>query len=726
MQALINKSNHFPLDEMRNNLQIGSDLFSLQKVVGYNIQFNIPIYQRLYVWKFDQIRTLLEDVRNSFLKDNSDFYFLGAVMLSSTIQGKIDLVDGQQRFTTLWLICDALSQEITTLKQFTYFNSEPRIHFSIRDKAQEYLKNKDSFKDYLNDKGELIEGIETEVSEIIPLAEGRNIIRNIIDDFKKESSFDVLKFGEYIYKNVYLTYTILPGVSDLNRVFEAMNNRGKQLEHHEILKSRLLEKIEKEERNSYSLIWDACSQMNSYIEKNIKDVADLTWKEILRDESVLNNDVDEKQIDLSNVEIISLLAKKNISIDNTDKKLLDILSDEIPQIFDSENDAILESEYVSKSVRSIISFPVFLLHAFRVYQIKLERTKKELLGVTYNSNLESAEVNDKKLLDIFDVKTNFSETKKVKEFILLLWELRVQFDKYVIKWIYDEGQKDEFHSLENIQISITIIKNKDGSENENLSVQRIETSDDVMLTLVKLQGMLYHSQEMTTQYWLTPFLLYLLENRSLKNIDIIKRLEKLENELFFSEETKSKLKDRTCEINFRDESQWLNNLMDSKSYLAECKGTDYPNYIFYKLEYVLWKFRFEICDKYKLDIEKWKNYRLTAKNSVEHIFPQTIKEENKHINFINEKILAEFNQNGKMPLDDFGNLVLLSPGMNSEYSNKPYKEKRGQFISKLEVDSLKSDIIFKNEYWDWELVENHRNEMIIYLVKYINDLKNNK
>ena len=143
MQALLNKSNHFAMHELQKKLQIGSDLFSLEKIVGYNIQFNIPIYQRLYVWKFDQIRTLLEDIRNAFLKDKSDFYFLGAVMLSSTIQGKIDLVDGQQRFTTLWLICDALSQEdtlsqeITTLKQFTYINNEPRIQFSIRDKAQE-------------------------------------------------------------------------------------------------------------------------------------------------------------------------------------------------------------------------------------------------------------------------------------------------------------------------------------------------------------------------------------------------------------------------------------------------------------------------------------------------------------------------------------------------------------------------------------------------------------
>lgn len=50
--------------------------------------------------------------------------------------------------------------------------------------------------------------------------------------------------------------------------------------------------------------------------------------------------------------------------------------------------------------------------------------------------------------------------------------------------------------------------------------------------------------------------------------------------------------------------------------------------------------------------------------------------------------------------------------MNSEYSNKPYAEKRAQFVSKANVDSLKSDLIFKNEHWDWKKASHHRDEII--------------
>lgn len=116
MKAFINATNKFQDYSCETNKNIGSGLLSLEFVVENEIHFNIPIYQRLYVWKYDQIRTLLEDIRNAFLKDTEEFYFLGSIMLSSSGSGKIDLVDGQQRFTTLWLICDALSNVDSDLK----------------------------------------------------------------------------------------------------------------------------------------------------------------------------------------------------------------------------------------------------------------------------------------------------------------------------------------------------------------------------------------------------------------------------------------------------------------------------------------------------------------------------------------------------------------------------------------------------------------------------------
>jgi uncharacterized protein with ParB-like and HNH nuclease domain len=713
MEALLNRNEDFAKLADQDNKVIASGLITLEKVVKHQLHFNIPIYQRLYVWKSGQIRTLLEDIKNAFLKDFHYDFFLGGVMLSNNKEGQIDLVDGQQRFTTLWLICNELAKYNNKLENFIYASqNEPRIYFSIRDKAQKFLKDKESFKEYLNDKGEIIKGAESEVSEIIPLVEGRFMIKEIINEFQKDLSFDVTAFANYFYTQINLTYTFIPGDSDMNRVFEAMNNRGKQLEHHELLKSRLLQQISKDNRLIYALIWDACSDMGTYIEKSIKDIADLNWKDLYGNSAILNEEnlEDSSKFEIENVDILQVLQRDQLQ-ENTNSSLLNILRDTTDGNSNSSKKEITENEYSSKKTRSIISFPAFLLHTLRVYQLNNGFSKEN-----------SAEVIDKHLLAVFNVEKNFNSEEQAKTLIELLWKTRVLFDKYVIKWIYDTEAKEEFHGLESVQLSKSILKNKNGTSNETISIQRIETTDESLRGLVKLQGMLYHSQEMTTQYWLTPFLFFLVNEKN-SNPLLLRKLETLENVLFYSKKNTSKLKERTFEVVSQNLNEELDYLVNTQHYLTQLSGTNYPNYIFYKLEYILWKNRLSLCNKYQLVVERWNNFRLTAKNSVEHIFPQQSKEENKHIDYISDDDIKEMNLKGQHPIDDFGNLVLLSPGMNSEYSNMPYKQKKGKFDSKTDVDSLKSELIFKSTDWNWKKVDTHRNEMIELINSYIISLK---
>lgn len=712
MQALIDRDIQFSDLKRAENKEVAASLLTLKTVIDENIYFNIPIYQRLYVWKTDQIRTLLEDLKNAFLNNPNDYYFLGAIMLSSNSNEKIDLVDGQQRFTTMWLLCDILTESNPDLEKFTYYKSEPRIHFSIRTKAQEYLKDKNSFKEYINDNGDILPGIEAEISEIIPLVEGRNTIIGWLEDLE----IDRESFGAYLLSKVQFSQTFIPSKSDMNRVFEAMNNRGKQLEHHELLKSKILNVISSEKRATYGRIWDSCSNMNKYIEKSLKDVTNLTWKDIFSNYKFLKNEESEVEVsntkyDLDSLNIVELLNKDSREKEHV-MSLSEILGQELDEDQSNVHAKINEEEYSSKNIRSIISFPTFLLHTLRVYQAK-----------TKGLGFDSSDVNDKNLIENFSVDTFFTEEKDATYFIELLWELRVLFDRYVIKWIYDEETREEYHGIENIQISKNMITNKDETKNEVVSIQRIESTDKILKDLMVLQGMLYHSQEMITQYWLTPFLYYLSVAPELTNKDILDKLETLDNELFYSNYV-DKLKDRSYEVIFKDNKELLQNLKDTKEYLSSAKGTGYPNYIFYKLEYILWKNKEMLLEKYsELNKDKWANYRLTAKNSVEHIYPQNTRDENKHIEYIEKDKLDELNKKNINPLDEFGNLVLLSPGMNSEYSNKPYQEKRGGFISKRTVDSLKSALIFKQTDWNYEKAVKHRNKMVCLIESHINSNK---
>ena len=84
-------------------MQYESKLMSLAQLLDEKRLFNIPIYQRLYVWGSDQIRVLLDDLVSACNADK-DVFYLGSTLVIE--QGRtesghplLDLIDGQQRFT---------------------------------------------------------------------------------------------------------------------------------------------------------------------------------------------------------------------------------------------------------------------------------------------------------------------------------------------------------------------------------------------------------------------------------------------------------------------------------------------------------------------------------------------------------------------------------------------------------------------------------------------------
>ncbi len=205
--------------------------------------------------------------------------------------------------------------------------------------------------------------------------------------------------------------------------------------------------------------------------------------------------------------------------------------------------------------------------------------------------------------------------------------------------------------------------------------------------------MLYHSQQLTTHYWLTPYLNQLLENKGTKNYEYLRHLD---NYLLAGNDSES-LINRTHKF-------LVNPYMKTEidySILLEPEGTAFAHYWFYKLEFILW---FLLKDSHG---ERWREFRFTAKNSVEHISPQTPQEN-------------DTNRVGKLVLNTFGNLSLVSRSINSEYSNLPYNEKRQRFINKNknQLDSLKMALIYGHGNWSDTLAKEHQDNMLNYMDEY--------
>jgi hypothetical protein len=650
-----------------------SDLITLEDVIKKQYFFNIPIYQRLYVWGKEQIHSLLDDIVTAWQEDKNEFYLGGTLVIERTLHDTTDtsklydLIDGQQRFTTLWLISVVLGEHLTEYRQVqTEQGVRPRINFSIRPQVTEFFEK-------------LCREEKATLPQAKQLEDALQYIKSYFDN--AEVKVDKFTLTDFIRTKVQMILTKVPKETDLNKLFEVINNRGVQLQHHEILKAKLLESIDSKEREAYAQLWDACSDMNGYVERHLRAATQVSTLELY--ESKVETDVYQRE-QLSKAKyVIESLKQNKQHIQTKPMSLAAILKNK--NSFTS-NDSEPEDDVddgLPDRVSSIITFSMLLQHTLRIY---LQQSGKF-------EHKDINKVSDKDLLQIFKLHwLKFQpNSEQVKQFIELVWEVRYQFDKHIIKWVLVE--EDKQHAIRRIYVNRNTKKKTE-------YLQRYSTDAEPDFAL--LQSMLYHSQQMTTQYWLTPLLNFLLKNNEKTALYY---LQHLDNHLLCSkadapliERTHRYLVDCWHTEKVLNAAKSLNQPYDN--------GTQYPHYWFYKLEYVQYL---------KLKAKKSKlvdNFRMTAKNSVEHVTPQ------------NPRIPQD-----AIPTDllhTFGNLALVTGSINSEMTDDGFTIKKAKFEERHKGKgvSLKLEDIYSNKQWKKDEIKHHHQKMIsdfnIY-IKTVND-----
>lgn len=640
-----------------------SNLITLNDVINQQYFFNIPIYQRLYVWGKEQIYTLLDDIVTAWLENKNEFYLGGTLVIERAVNELegiryYDLIDGQQRFTTLWLISVVLKEHLAAYTQVdTKQGKRQRISFSIRPQVTKFFEK-------------ICEDLPASLPEAMQLEDALQEIRAYFDNYSdKKETLDKQALSEFILTKVQLILTSVPKHTDLNKLFEVINNRGVQLQHHEILKAKLLEHVNPQEREAYALLWDACANMDGYVERHLKATTKIDTVSLYERQLEFKNG---KREQLSNAKAV-LEELKNIEQAESNKSMtLEDILNETTIISTSEKDPSEDQDLgLPDRVTSIITFPMLLQHVLRIF---LQQSKTA-------SQTDITKISDKDLLLIF--KEYWLDEKPIendiKHFLELLWEVRYQFDKHVIKWILVEEEKQ--HAIRRMRVNY--------NKKQNAYYLQRETAD-ASPDFALLQSMLYHSQQMTTQYWLTPLLKFLLENHS----DCAELyLQHLDNHLLCS---------RADEPLIKRTNRFLKNLwheediLDAKDSLGRQyeNGTQYPHYWFYKLEYVLY-LKLKTANSQLIE-----NFRITSKNSVEHVTPQN--PEQKH-----DEIPTDL-------LHNFGNLALVTKSINSEMSNKGFSIKKVEFEHRYKGKgvSLKLEEIYKNDHWNEYEINSHQKQMI--------------
>lgn len=214
-----------------------------------------------------------------------------------------------------------------------------------------------------------------------------------------------------------------------------------------------------------------------------------------------------------------------------------------------------------------------------------------------------------------------------------------------------------------------------------------------------LQSVRHFTGERSAQYWITSFIAGLIKDNITEDTQAIALLEKIDNELSLASESETQ---KTASFKQAKQQQpAVNSWQVNVDYFTQPRGTSFEHYWFQKLEYILWK---QETDR---QLDEFKKYRIKAKNSVEHVYPQ----HEEHQNILERDFL-----------DAFGNLVLLSPGENSSYSNQAVKKKLVDFEEKSQYDSLKLKAMFKllkeQNNWHEEQIKQHQKQMLEVLAEH--------
>ena len=398
----MNTHQNFPLEEL--SIQ---DLFNQEG----NTKYEIPIYQRNYAWENEEITALVNDVWDAYCQSKGT-YFIGTLVTYDRGDNRYEVIDGQQRLTTLYLILKSLDCEVKS--KLTY-RSRKRSNDTINKLPIQEKDNPD-----------------------LGILRGFKVVENAINEIVGTENKE--NFTKYLLAQVHIIHYRVPRDVNLNHYFEVMNSRGEQLEKHEIVKSKLIALLDEDERNVFAEIWQACSEMNVYVQSRYVQAANVF-------------------VDSLRIFSPSIKSFKDLPV---------VGGSEDSYSLDDFIKGIKATERRQKKVKStgmfqpIIDFPNFLLIVLKI--TLMNRT---------NFDLDKFILDDKELINAFDEAKPDRAFAKVFAFNLL--KARYFLDNYVVHHSYeDDTQESNPWQLEVCQCESSSYNTKNLSSDGHLQARLVQ------------------------------------------------------------------------------------------------------------------------------------------------------------------------------------------------------------------------------------------------------------
>lgn len=645
-------------------------------------KYVIPIYQRNYDWGEREALQLLEDI-SDYAQKNKDqnkeqdkeqneeqkkkqneeqpYYIGSAVVFLRTAHGEtyFETIDGQQRLTTLTILACLLKQQ----EKAGWFE-KPNLSYDHRKEADEALMM-------------LVNGQLSQHPSAQNIVSVYRLLEKHLQPMLTAKGLDLETFADYLFEKVIILRIPVPQDTQLNHYFEIMNTRGEQLEKHEVLKAVLMGKLDREGHHLFHLIWEACSDMSAYVQMNFS----VDMRNLLFDETW--SKLESKSFEKLLTALPQKESDNTTSGEGAPHTLESLFKDaENHESYPLPSDGNADK---GKSERfgSIINFPNFLLQVLKVCYHD---------SPFYQEAVDAQiRLDDKALIPIFQavlesLKTEDEKTRFVKYFIMQLLLLRTLYDCYVIKREYVNGT--ESWSLKKLKY-----EHKTGSYVNTFSSS--DTAEDAepesgIGKEIRLLEAMFHVSAPTQIYkhWLNA-VLYHVHTTNPQAASLRNRLYDLARcymlDVYLAKDGK---KHSFEEIVYREGGMPQNNI-DDIDWGAINQGCNVQNFIFNFYDFILWKKELGQHDKFDF----------TYRTSVEHFYPQ--------------KPMPGYESLPPEYLNSFGNLCLISSGMNSKFSNNMPKAKYDNFGSSEEMRSALSlklqemMVSVKDGEWEIEQIKAH-------------------
>ena len=505
-------------------------------------------------------------------------------------------------------------------------------------------------------KQKISEGDENE------LTRGYGHARDALKKVLEERQLNPQSFVGYLFEKVIIFRSILPEDLDLNLYFERFNSRGEQLEAHEILKAQMMSKFgeDQEMAQKFARIWDACAEFDKPVIKTFQ----------IRSRPNNTHEEGEKIFgkEFTNFKLESVFEK--IRVKKIEQRSL---LDELTQT-KYESSSLVNNGADISNYTTVIDFPTFLLQVFFIMEGNDETT-----------------FDDKKLLKIFEIERRDREW--VQQFGQLLLTMKHIFDTLIVKnaqleneteWQIKCGQYETYQRNEN-----------GGWKYVRINFQK-NTFDNLNKNIILLQSMFAVTFTANRDSrWLYEILQFLFNH-----------IEELNDQEFGAQ--------------FKDFLEKMAVRYAEERLFAEDgsikKYGDIPVYAFNFVDYVLWKNRSDLTEKYS-SVE-FKDFKFAYRRSIEHWFPQN---PNGHDG--ESQLPAEF-------LHSFGNLCIITDSQNSKFGNSYPEaklkqwEKEGIFYRQsLKLQMMAEITKQKDSGWEADQIKGLENEILPIVNQFIESKK---